>query len=60
MAVGLFKIQPRIQSHQARRIKRFFCANFRRSARAHLAAGHFQHARAMAQRLQLDERPGHR
>jgi hypothetical protein len=60
MTVGLRQIEPRVESHDARRFARFFGAAFRRSARAHLAARHVEHARTIIQRFQLQQRSGHR
>ena len=46
--VGLFEVEPRVELHQARGLKRLLGAAFGRAARPHLAARHVEHARPVA------------
>ena len=59
LAPFLFGTKHAPQTH-ARRCLRFFGALLRRAARAHLAARHVEHTRAIALRFQLQERTRHR
>ena len=58
MTIWLFQIEPHVQFQDARSFLGFQGAAFGRAARAHLAARHVEHARLVAHRFQLEQRPG--
>src|SRR2546423_14091165 len=60
VAVRLRKVEPHIQIHYARSLLSFARSLLNCAARSHLAARHIEHARAVAQRFQLEQRASDR